>query len=127
MNNMISALNQKIYAVVGASENKDKFGYKVFKFLKDRGLETYPINPKIEMLDGVKCYSKLEEVDKAIDVVVTVVPPKIAKQVVEQSAKLGIKYVWMQPGSNFETAEEYCDELGINAIVDECIMVEMKK
>lgn len=34
-----------IYAVVGASNNEEKYGYKVFKDLLDAGYKVLPINP----------------------------------------------------------------------------------
>jgi predicted CoA-binding protein len=34
-----------LYAVVGTSNNKEKYGYKVFKDLLNAGYKVLPINP----------------------------------------------------------------------------------
>jgi len=121
-----SALEQKVYAVVGASNNKDKYGYKVFKFLKNHNVEVYPINPNASKIEGTRCYDSLSKVPEQVNVAVTVVPPQVSKQIVKECSVLEIEYIWMQPGSEFEDVEIYCEELGVKCIVNKCIMIEMK-
>ena len=41
------ALDQKVWAVIGATHKTEKFGYKIYKCLKDHGYEVYPVNPNI--------------------------------------------------------------------------------
>ena len=51
------ALDQKVWAVIGATHKTEKFGYKIYKCLKDHGYEVYPVNPNVAEIDGDKCYS----------------------------------------------------------------------
>ena len=53
------ALDQKVWAVIGATHKTEKFGYKIYKRLKDHGYEVYPVNPNIAEIDGDTCYSSL--------------------------------------------------------------------
>ena len=53
------ALDQKVWAVIGATHKTEKFGYKIYKCLKDHGYEVYPVNPNIAEIDGDTCYSSL--------------------------------------------------------------------
>lgn len=39
---------QRIFAVVGATDNPEKYGHRIFKNLKNRGYEVYPVNPKLK-------------------------------------------------------------------------------
>jgi predicted CoA-binding protein len=39
-------LEKKIWAVVGANNDPDKYGNIIYKKLKSRGYEVYPVNPK---------------------------------------------------------------------------------
>ncbi|MDU2577412.1 MAG: CoA-binding protein, partial [Veillonella sp.] len=50
------ALGQKVWAVIGATHKTEKFGYKIYKCLKDHGYEVYPVNPNVAEIDGDKCY-----------------------------------------------------------------------
>ncbi len=114
------------YAVVGASKNQSKYGFKVLKDLKDAGFRVVPINPHETEILGMKCFKSLKDVDKKIDVVITVVPPKITEKIVEECSSLGIKKVWMQPGSEDEKAINFCKRNHINVVYNTCIMVEHK-
>ena len=111
-------------AVVGATVNKEKFGYKVYKSVKGLGFTVYPVNPKYEEIDGDKCYSSLKDLPEKPDVVITVVPPRVTEKIVRQCKELGIKRVWMQPGSESEEAISYCRENGIKVVHHACFVVD---
>jgi len=113
-----------IIAVTGVSRNKEKYGYKIYKALKNAGYEVYPVNPMADFIDEDKCYASLSNVPKKIDVVVTVTKPNITEKTIEEAKKLGINKVWMQPGSESERAKELCKENGINFISEMCFVVD---
>jgi len=39
---------QKKFAIVGATNDTKKYGYEIFKNLKKRGYEVYPVNPRLK-------------------------------------------------------------------------------
>jgi predicted CoA-binding protein len=59
---------------------------------------------------------------KLPDVVNMVVSPKRAKPVIEEAAKLGVKYVWFQPGTHDDEVIELARRLGLEA-VQACVLV----
>jgi len=113
---------------IGATIQKEKWGYKKYKEIKDAGFEVYPINPKYDKIDGDKCFpdlnSLIEFLNKKPDFVVTIVPPKITEKVVEQCKEFGIDKVWMQPGSESEKAIKFCEENDIEVVYGTCIVVD---
>ncbi len=118
-------INKKYnYAVVGASRDKNKYGYKVLKDLHDNGYKVFPVNPKGGEILNLKVYSRLQDISFKIDVVIMVVPPKISEMVIKEVKNLGIKMVWMQPGSENEEVIEYCRKNNIECIHNACIMME---
>ncbi len=116
-----------IFAVVGVSKNPKKYGNKIYKELKFGGYRVYPINPLVEEIDGDKCYSSISELPKMPDVVNIVVPPDIAKKVVKEAIGLGIKKIWLQPGSESKILIEICKKNNIQALHNMCIMIESRK
>lgn len=114
------------YAVVGASNNKAKYGYKVLKDLNEAGFEVVPVNPKEKEILGLKVAGSLFDTGRKIDVAVFVVPPEITENIIREiiERKSGIDKVWMQPGSESEEAIRSCREKGITCIHGTCIMVE---
>jgi len=120
-------LNKKnIFAVVGASRNPEKYGYKVYKDLKEAGYKVYPVNPNADEIFGDKSYPNLEKLPAIPDVVDVVVPPKITEQIVKTCKDLGVKKVWMQPGSESEEAIKFCEDNSIDIVYGVCVMVKRK-
>lgn len=116
--------NMKNWAVVGATDKKNRFGYKIYKKLKDKGYNVYAVNPNLEEIDDDKCYKKLEEIEGKIDVVDFVVNPKIGIHVIETVNKLGIEYVWLQPGTRSRAIRKYAENNDIK-YVEGCIYAEL--
>lgn len=114
---------QKTFAVVGATDNPEKFGNQIFKNLKSRGYEVFPVNPKLKELDGVKCYPGLADILVKVDVVDFVVPPEITETIIKDCKRLGLERIWLQPGSESEAAIAFCDENNLNVVHSVCVML----
>lgn len=118
-------LNEKIWAVVGVTPNKEKFGYKIYKKLKDRGYEVYAINPKYDEVEGDKCYSNIGELPKLPDCISIVVPPIVTNQTLEDIAKTDIKNVWLQPGTFNDETIEIAKDKGLDIVYHDCVLVAL--
>jgi predicted CoA-binding protein len=118
-------LDKKVWAVVGASANKEKFGYKVFKKLESAGYTVYPINPYCDRIDQAICYPSLSEVPQLPDVVNFVVPPAVGIKVIEEAGNLGIKRVWFQPGAESQDIIQKASEAGLSIVYDRCVLIEL--
>lgn len=116
----------KTFAVVGVSQNKEKYGYEVFENLVGAGYKVYPVNPKYQVVDDHRCYPSLEDLPETPDVVVTLVPPALTEKVVETCVKLRVPVVWMPPGSWSEAAVSKCREGHLRSIHDVCIVFALK-
>lgn len=114
------------YAVIGASTNEEKYGYKVFKDLLDAGYKVIPINPNEKKILWVQVYPTLSSVHKKIDVAIFVTPPAVTEKVLEEVKTLGIVHVRMQPGAESEEAIKFCQENTIECIHNACIMIQKK-
>ncbi len=110
-------------AIVGVSLSPQKWGYKIYKKLKSIGFRVYPVNPKHSRIDGVPCFHDLESLPGEPDVVITVVPPRVTLDVIKQCKKLGIRKIWMQPGSESEKAINFCKDNNIEVVYNTCFVV----
>jgi hypothetical protein len=120
-------LQAKVYAVVGVSTNREKYGFKVLQDLKEGGYTVYPVNPLYEDIYGDKCYHDLASLPEKPDVVEFVCPPGVTEKIVQELPSLGIDKAWMQPGAESPEAITYCVEHGIETLHDICIMVERRR
>ena len=114
----------KRIAVVGVSEREEKFGYKIFHDLLLAGYPVEAVNKRGGKILGRKIYASLAELEAVPELVITVVPPKISEQIVEECHSLGIREIWMQPGSESEAAIQTARDYGISVIYNACFMVK---
>jgi predicted CoA-binding protein len=114
---------QKRFAVVGATDNPQKYGHQIVQNLQKRGYEVYPVNPKLTELEGLKCYASLAEIPVKVDVVDFVVPPKVTETTLKQCKELGLDHIWLQPGSESEAAIAFCQENNLKVVHSVCVMM----
>lgn len=120
-------VNQRVWAVVGASNNPQKYGYRIYRTLRAAGYKVYAVNPNESKISGNPSYPTLADLPERPAVVDIVVPPQVTEQIVRQVKELGIKNVWMQPGAESQEAIDYCNKNGINVVYNDCAMVRRKK
>ena len=82
---------QKRFAIVGATDNTKKYGYEIFKNLKSRSYEVYPVNPRLKELEGTKCYPSLADIPVKVNVVDFVVPPQVTEVILKECKRLGVE------------------------------------
>lgn len=121
---MIDLTNIKKIALVGASNNKEKYGYKIMKDLLKKGFEMYPVNPKDEEVVGVKTYKKVSDLPKEVQLIVFVVPSKIGINSAKEAYENGFKKLWFQPGAESEEIKKYVESIDVEYSFIDCIMVE---
>jgi predicted CoA-binding protein len=113
------------YAIVGASANHSKYGYKVFHDLQSAGLTAIPVNPKLTELDGASAVAAIENIQPLPDVAVMIIPAEIGLAVMERAAAAGQKKFWFQPGAESQAIRDRADELQLEVMADgSCIMVD---
>ena len=114
-------------ALIGASNDKNKYGNKIYRDLRNKGYHVIPINPKEELIEGDKAYSSIEEMETIPDIANFVVPPPVAIKIAQHITELGIKYLLFQPGSESEELEDWLKNTdGIKYLPNSCIMVETR-
>ena len=113
----------KKIAVAGVSRDSKKFGTAVYKELKAKGYELFPINPNMENLNGDTCYPDLKSLPETVDGLLCVVPPAQTEKLLQEAHQTGINLVWMQQGSSSKAAIHYCKDNNIDEVHGECILM----
>lgn len=123
---MLENIQNKKIAVIGVSEDHQKYGYKIFESLLKAGFNVVGINNKGGEILGKKLYKNIAELDTTPDLVLTVVPAAVTEKIIDDCKQAGIKEVWMQPGSESESAINKAKELGIKTTSGACFMIQAK-
>ena len=114
-------------ALIGASNDRNKYGNKIYRDLRNKGYNVTPLNPKEKTIEDDKAYTSIEEMEELPDIANFVVPPPVALKIAQHIVKLGIKHLWFQPGSESNELEEWLkNSEGIKYLINSCIMVETK-
>ena len=116
-------LNNENYAVVGVSPNRDKYAYKIYTLLKNKGKKAFGVHPTIEKVDEDNVYPTLESIPTDVDIAVFVVKPQIGLTYLPLVAEKGIKIIWLQPGTINDELLTKADELGLTVIQD-CVLAQ---
>lgn len=124
---MSDMLKLKRWALLGATDDKSKYGYKIFRTLEDNGYTVYGINPKYDTIDGLKVYKSIDEVPAVVDGINIIVNPKIALASLPAIKEKGIKNLWFQPGSFNDEVIDKAKEMDFNIEIEKCMYVELNK
>lgn len=119
-----SFLAGSLFAVVGASTDRSKYGNKVLRCYMQNGRVAFPVNPTMTEVEGLKAYANLKAVPEPVHGISIITPPRVTERIIEEAGELGIKHVWMQPGAESAGAVKRAEELGMSVIAGgACLLV----
>ena len=102
----------KTVAIIGATNKKGKVGnviFENFKKNKEQGIfkgSIYPVNPKLDEIEGYKVYKGVKELPEDADLAVISIPAPFVPQTMKEIAEKGIKSVIIITGGFGELGEE---------------------
>lgn len=120
-------------AVLGASENPKKLGNIQVKALLDGGFQgdIFPIHPTSNAIHGVKCYSSLQAVSHAVDLVIFCLSAHQIQQGLEQCVEKKVKAAIIFASGFSETGEsgekqqkqiaDYAKKHGLRLLGPNCV------
>ena len=122
---MIELLKDKTnsIALIGASNDESKYGFKILLDLKHKGHEVLPINTREHEIQGVKVYKDVKEIAECPSIINFVVPPVVGFEITKDLVANGYDNFWYQPGAESEEISNFLKSKNKNYIDDKCIMV----
>lgn len=135
------------YAVIGASKNPTKFGFKILSWYVSHNLPVVPVNPKERVILGTTVFANITELLKSIvnkkkteghdfsdkDGISLsfLTPPTITAETLEAISAFKdyqhvIRGIWFQPGSYDQQVLDKAKDIGLGEFIieeDECILV----
>ena len=108
MENLNSLFSPKSIAVVGASRREGTLGKMFLDAVQKMNYqgEIYPINPKADSVNGVKCYPEIQSLPLIPDLAIILLPKDIVIKAVEQIALKGIINIIVISAGFKETGRE---------------------
>ena len=109
-------------AVIGASNNRRKFGNKALRAFEHRGYTVIAINPNEAEVERHKTFASVLDVPGTIDMATVYIPAGPGVRVMEQIAEKKIAEIWLNPGADEPEVLERARALGLN-IVQACSII----
>ena len=106
----------KTVAVVGASNDRSKFGNKAVRAFVQRGYEVFPSNPHESKIEGLAAFKSVKEVPGRPEMVTVYVPPQILLGILPEIANKGCDELWLNPGTDSDEVLAEAERLGLNSI-----------
>jgi hypothetical protein len=107
----------KVVAVIGASNDRHKFGNRAVRAFRQQGYTVVPVNPHVAEVEGLKAYASIADVPGHVDMASLYVPPEVGEQLVDALARKGVGEVWLNPGAESDALIARLRELNIEPIV----------
>ena len=125
--NVMSRLRDKSpatrIAIIGASNNPEKYGNIIPGNMKAKGYTLLPVNPKEETIQGLQVFRTPADLPDPVHIVTFVTPPKVTRAVIENLDPDRFPVIWLQDGSFDDEIIALAEEKFETAIHHACIMV----
>lgn len=115
---------KKKIAIIGASQERSKYGNKAVRAYLNRGWKVFPVNPNEKKIEGLKVYHSILDIRRKIDRVSLYVPASIGINLIEDIAKKSPKELFINPGTESKELILKAKKLGIDPIIA-CSIVDI--
>jgi uncharacterized protein len=106
----------KTVAIIGASNDREKFGNKAVRAFLQQGYTVYPVNPHESEVEGLVAFKSIGAVPSRPQMVSVYVPPPVLLKLLDDIATKGCDELWLNPGTESEEVLLKAQELGLNVI-----------
>ena len=106
----------KTVAVIGASNNRAKFGNKAVRAFRQQGYTVYPVHPSEPQIEGLIAYRTIRDVPVRPQMTSVYVRPSVLAGILPDIAARGCDELWLNPGTESEEVLAEAGRLGLNVV-----------
>lgn len=106
----------KTVAIVGASNDRNKFGNKAVRAFLQQGYTVYPVHPTETEVEGLSAYKSIRDVPARPQMISVYVPPAVVRKLLPDIAAKGCDELWLNPGTESDEVLAEAQRLGLNTI-----------
>jgi uncharacterized protein len=116
------SLGVKTVAIIGASNDRSKYGNKAVRAFLQQGYTVYPVNPREMEVEGLPVFRNIRDVPGRLERISVYVPPAVLLKLLPDIAAKGCDELWLNPGTESEEVLAEAQRLGLN-VVQACSIV----
>ncbi|MBI3418272.1 MAG: CoA-binding protein [Verrucomicrobia bacterium] len=106
----------KTVAIIGASNDRSKFGNQAVRAFRRQGYKVFPVNPHETEIEGLPVWRSILDVPERPHLISIYLPPPVTLQVLPDIAARGCDELWLNPGTESAEVLAEAERLGLNVI-----------
>jgi predicted CoA-binding protein len=106
----------KTVAVIGASNDRSKYGNRSVRAYLQQGYTVFPVNSKEKQIEGLPAFSSISEVPVQLHLISVYVPPAVLLKILPDISAKGCDELWLNPGTESEEVLSEANRLGLNVV-----------
>lgn len=114
----------KTVAIIGASNDRAKYGNKSVRAHLQQGYTVFPINPKEAQIEGIPAFKSITDIPVRPDRVSLYLPPPLVVKVLPDIAAKGCDELWLNPGTESDEVLSEAKRLGLN-VIQACSIIDV--
>jgi uncharacterized protein len=103
-------------AIIGASNDPNKYGNKVVRAFLCQGYRVFPVNPVADTIEGLAVFKNIGDVPVRPDMVSVYLSPPVTLKVLPDIAAKGCDELWLNPGAESDEVLAEAVRLKLNVI-----------
>lgn len=111
-------------AILGASNDRSKFGNKAVRAFVRQGWTVFPVNPRESNIEGIAVYARLADIPAKLDRISVYLPPAVTLKLLPEIAAKGCDECWLNPGAESPEVLAEAGRLGLN-VIQACSIVDV--
>jgi predicted CoA-binding protein len=106
----------KTVAVIGASNDRHKFGNKAVRAFQQQGYKVYPVNPNETEVERLTAFKSILDLPLRPEMVTVYVPPQVLLKLLPDIASKGCDELWLNPGTESDAVLAEAERLNLKTI-----------
>lgn len=112
-------------AVIGASDNPERYSYKAFVLLREKNHTTFPVHQRIRLIDGVPVFASVKDIPEPIDTITLYVAADISSMLSEDILSVRPRRIIFNPGAENPALAARASQAGIKTL-EACTLVLLR-
>ena len=114
----------KAVAIIGASNDRRKYGNKAVRAYVQQGYAVYPVNLSEPQIEGLAAFKHIQDVPVRLQRVSVYVSPGVLLKLLPDIAARGCDELWLNPGTESPEVLAEAARLGLN-LVQACSILDL--